>query len=64
VTLTALHMVFTSMVRYRLPIEPLCLILALKVLEPLLERRLQPASVPRMPEGPVGQLSQGERVRV
>lgn len=30
--LTALHMLFTSTIRYRVPIEPLCIILALKAL--------------------------------
>jgi 4-amino-4-deoxy-L-arabinose transferase-like glycosyltransferase len=54
---TVLHMVFTSMVRYRLPIEPLCLILALEVAVPLVERHLQPASAPRLDSEPLGQLS-------
>src|SRR5262249_17945590 len=54
---TALHMVFTSMVRYRLPIEPLCLILALQVLVWFLERRPATASAPRMATQPLGQLS-------
>lgn len=54
---TALHMMFTSMVRYRLPIEPLCLLLALEVAVPLLERRLRPATAPRILPEPLGQLS-------
>jgi 4-amino-4-deoxy-L-arabinose transferase-like glycosyltransferase len=54
---TALHMVFTSMVRYRLPIEPLCLILALQVLVWFLERYPATASAPRMATQPLGQFS-------
>jgi len=61
VALTALHMVFTSMVRYRLPIEPLCLILALEVLAPHLERHLGPASVAQMDAEPLGHFSHHSR---
>jgi hypothetical protein len=57
VALTALHMVFTSTVRYRVPIEPLCLILAIMVLAPLFEWRPRPACVPRMDAEPLGQAS-------
>jgi 4-amino-4-deoxy-L-arabinose transferase-like glycosyltransferase len=55
VALTALHMVFTSEVRYRLPIEPLCLILALQVLAPFLKGRPWPAFAPPISAEPLGQ---------
>src|SRR5262249_30804801 len=55
VALTALHMVFTSEVRYRVPIEPLCLILALQVLAPFLKGRPWPAFAPPISAEPLGQ---------